>query len=232
MTTSDKKPLLKAIFSKNMLICAANGFTAGLPLFFLWQMLPAWLRDQGVDLKTIGLFSLIQIPYTWKFLWSPAMDRYVPPFLGQRRGWMLITQIAAFVTILLIGQQDPRSNPLLISYIAAALAFFSASQDIVLDAYRRELLPDEELGLGNSLYMQAYRLSSLIPGGLALILADHLAWSTVHFVVACFMFVGIAKTLLIEEKPRSASIPRNRSPTRWSSRSRSSSPAGASLRPC
>ncbi len=206
-TEVGKKPLLKAIFSKNMLICGFNGFTAGLPLFFLWQLVPAWLRDQGVDLKTIGLFALIQFPYTWKFLWAPALDRYVPPFLGRRRGWMLITQIALFLSIAGIGRLDPQQQPLVIAYVAVAVAFFSASQDIVLDAYRRELLPDEELGLGNSLYIQGYRVAGFIPGGLALILADHLSWPQVHFIVACFMGVGIAKTLWIEEAAKHVEPP-------------------------
>lgn len=204
-----RKTLLRAIFSKNMLICGANGFSAGLPLFFLWQMVPAWLRDQGVDLKTIGLFALIQFPYTWKFIWSPTLDRYVPPFLGRRRGWMLITQVALFLSIAAIGQLDPTGSPLVIAYVAAAVAFFSASQDIVLDAYRRELLPDAELGLGNSLYTAGYRLAGLIPGGLALILADRLPWSTVHFIVACFMGVGIVKTLLIREAAQEVEPPKS-----------------------
>jgi MFS transporter, PAT family, beta-lactamase induction signal transducer AmpG len=205
----DRKTLLKAIFSKNMLICAFNGFTAGMPLWFLYQLVPAWLRTQGVDLKTIGLFALIGLPYTWKFLWSPFLDQYVPPFLGRRRGWMLITQVALFLSIAGIGQLDPAANPLIVAYVAAAIAFFSASQDIVLDAYRRELLPDEELGLGNSLYIQGYRVSSIIPGGLGLILADRVSWPTVHFVVACFMSVGIVKTLLIDEAATRIRPPRS-----------------------
>ncbi len=208
MKDDEKKSLLKAIFSKNMLICALNGFTAGLPLYFLWQLVPAWLRDQGLDLKTIGLFALIQFPYNWKFLWAPAMDRYVPPFLGRRRGWMLVTQIALFLSIASMGRLDPREEPLVIAYVAIAVAFFSASQDIVLDAYRRELLPDRELGLGNSLYMNAYRVAGFVPGGLALILADHLSWPQVHFIVACFMFVGIAKTLWVEEAAQHVEPPK------------------------
>lgn len=203
------KTLLKAILSKNMLICALNGFTAGMPLWFLYQLVPAWLRDQGVDLKTIGLFALIGLPYAWKFLWSPLLDRYVPPFLGRRRGWMLITQLALFLSITLIGQLDPAHKPWIVAYVAVAVAFFSASQDVVLDAYRRELLPDEELGLGNSLYIQGYRVSSVIPGGLGLILADQVSWPTVHFVVACFMFVGIAKTLWIEEAAKKIQAPKS-----------------------
>jgi len=207
--TLPKKSLLQALFSKNMLICVFNGFTAGLPLFVLWQLLPAWFRDQGVDLKTIGLLALVQLPYNWKFLWAPAMDRYVPPFLGRRRGWMLVTQIALFVTLVLMGRFDPQEDPFLIACIALMVAFFSASQDIVLDAYRRELLPDEELGLGNSFYIQGYRVAGLVPGGLALILADHLSWPTVYFITACFMFAGIVKTLLIREAAEHVDPPKD-----------------------
>lgn len=207
--TAPKKSLFRALFSKHMLICVFNGFTAGLPLFVLWQLLPAWFRDQGVDLKTIGLLALVQLPYNWKFLWAPAMDRYVPPFLGRRRGWMLVTQIVLLATLVLMGRFDPQEDPFLIACIALLVAFFSASQDIVLDAYRRELLPDEELGLGNSFYIQGYRVAGLVPGGLALILADHLSWPTVHFITACFMFVGIVKTLLIREAAEHIDPPKN-----------------------
>jgi PAT family beta-lactamase induction signal transducer AmpG len=208
-TTQPQKSLLQALFSKNMLICVFNGFTAGLPLWFLYQLVPAWLRAEGVDLKTIGLFALVGIPYTWKFLWAPVMDRYTPPFLGRRRGWMLITQLALLGSIALLGQFDPQANPFLVAYMAAAVAFFSASQDIVLDAYRRELLPNNELGLGNSFYMQGYRIASFVPGGLGLILSDHVSWSLVHAVTASFMLVGIGQTLWITEAAKHIEPPKN-----------------------
>ena len=182
-----------------MLICVFNGFTAGLPLYYIIQLVPAWLRDEGVDLKTIGLFALIGIPYTWKFIWSPLMDRFTPPFLGRRRGWMLITQVALMLSMFTFSLLDPTLSIWLVAYTSFALAFFSASQDIVLDAYRRELLPDRELGLGNSMYMNGYRVAGFIPGGLGLILADYLPWSSVHLVIGLFMGVGIIKTLLIKE---------------------------------
>jgi PAT family beta-lactamase induction signal transducer AmpG len=182
-----------------MLICIFNGFSAGLPLFYLYHLIPAWLRDSNVDLKTIGLFSLVGIPYTYKFLWSPIMDRFVPPFLGRRRGWMLITQIALLVSMLSLSLQSPERSVWTIAYTAFAIAFFSASQDIVLDAYRRELLPEEELGLGNSFYMNGYRAAVFIPGGLGVALGDYLPWSTVHLIIASFMIVGICKTFAIKE---------------------------------
>ncbi len=182
-----------------MLICVFTGFTSGLPLYILIQLVPAWLRTEGVGLAEIGFFALIQFPYTWKFLWSPLMDRFTLPFLGHRRGWMLLTQLALFASIATLGFINPGLSIWTVAYLSAAVAFFSASQDIVLDAYRRELLPDVELGLGNSIHVQAYRLSGLVPGALALILADHLPWHTVFIIVAAFMLVGIVLTLSVSE---------------------------------
>src|SRR5882672_10936392 len=188
-----------ALFNRRMLICIFTGFSSGLPLWLLINLLPAWLRSEQVDLTSIGLFALIQLPYTWKFLWSPFVDRYALPLLGRRRGWMLITQIALLVCIPMFGALDPRFDLWTIAWLTAVVAFLSASQDIVLDAYRRELLPDAELGLGNSIHVQAYRISSLIPGALALILADHLPWRSVFAITALFMLPGVATTLLVRE---------------------------------
>src|SRR3984893_7158336 len=139
----------EALFNRRMLICVFTGFSSGLPLYLLINLLPAWLRSEQVDLKSIGLFALIQLPYTWKFLWSPLMDRYAFPALGRRRGWMLVTQLLLIASIPLFGELHPRQYLWGIAYLAAAVSFFSASQDIVLDAFRREILPDIELGLGN-----------------------------------------------------------------------------------
>jgi len=204
-----KKSVWQAIANKRMLICIFNGFTAGLPLYYIYQFIPAWLRSEQIDLKTIGLFALVGIPYNWKFVWSPMMDRYVPPFLGRRRGWMLMTQVALLGSMFFLGSFDPKQNIWVIAYLTTAIAFFSASQDIALDAYRRELLPDEELGLGNSMYANAYRISGFVPGGLGLILADHLPWSVVHMIIALFMFVGIIKTLLIAETATDVTPPKS-----------------------
>lgn len=194
-----KPTFSEALLNQKMLICVFTGFTSGLPLYILIQLVPAWLRTEGVSLKDIGLFALIGFPYVWKFVWSPFMDRYTPPFLGRRRGWMLITQICLFISIIYMGQLDPATSLWPIAYLAAAVAFFSASQDIVLDAYRRELLNDEQLGIGNSIHVQAYRIAGLVPGSLGLILADHFQWPTVFIFISAFMFVGILLTLFIKE---------------------------------
>lgn len=191
-----------------MLICVFTGFTSGLPLYILIQLVPAWLRTEGVGLAEIGFFTLIGLPYTWKFLWSPVMDRYTLPFLGRRRGWMLATQIALMMSIGAIGFLKPEFSIWAVAYLAVTIAFFSASQDIVLDAYRRELLADNELGLGNAIHVQAYRLSGLVPGSLALILADHMPWSAVFIVVAAFMLIGILLVLSIDEPVRDPQAPR------------------------
>ena len=188
-TLTDK---INVLFNKRMLACVMLGFSSGLPLYLLFQLLPAWLRTEGLDLKTIAVFSLIQLPYTWKFIWAPLMDRYnlIAP-MGRRRSWMLITQVALFVTICAYGFADPKLNITSIAVISTLVALFSASQDIVIDAFRREILSDEELGLGNSVHVNAYRISGLVPGSLALILSDHLPWSSVFWIVALFMIPGI-----------------------------------------
>jgi PAT family beta-lactamase induction signal transducer AmpG len=203
-----KLSLRRALFNRRMLICVFTGFSSGLPLYLLINLLPAWLRSEQVDLRAIGLFALIQLPFTWKFVWAPLLDRYAFPFFGRRRGWMLVTQLLLLVSIPLFGALRPQLDLWTIAYLAAAVAFFAATQDIVLDAYRRELLPDPELGLGNAIHVQAYRISSLVPGALALILADHFPWQTVFVVTALFMLPGIVNTLLIAEPRLARPAPR------------------------
>ncbi len=190
-----------------MLICIFLGFASGMPLYVLFHLVPAWLRSHEVDLATIGLFALVSLPYTWKFAWSPLMDRYKLPFLGRRRGWALLTQLGLLFSIAALGRFDPSVSLQAIVVTVFIISLFSASQDIVIDAYRRELLADDELGTGTSLFVNAYRLSSLVPGSLALILSDHLPWSVVYWVTAAFMGIGIATTLLIREVSDDALAP-------------------------
>ncbi len=198
----------QALFNRRMLICVFTGFSSGLPLYLLINLLPAWLRVEHVDLTAIGLFALVRFPFTWKFLWSPFVDRYALPVFGRRRGWMLLTQLLLLASIPLFGALQPQLDLWTIAYLATAVAFFAATQDIVLDAYRRELLPDVELGLGNAIHVQAYRISSLVPGALALILADHFPWQTVFTVTALFMLPGIANTFLVGEPRLARPAPR------------------------
>ncbi|MEO9065542.1 MAG: AmpG family muropeptide MFS transporter [Burkholderiaceae bacterium] len=195
-----------------MLICVFLGFTSGLPLFILLNLLQAWLKTEGVSLRDIGLFALIQFPYTWKFVWAPLVDRYRIPglgWLGRRRGWMLVTQVAVMGLVAVLGTRDPRSDLVSIAVLCAALAFFSASLDIVIDAFRRELLPDAELGLGTAVHVNAYKLAGLVPGSLSLILADHLPWDAVFAVTAAFMLPGIALVFFVDEPASSVAPPKS-----------------------
>lgn len=189
----------RAIFNKRTLICIFTGFISGLPYYILITLIPAWLKSENVGLKEIGLFTLIGLPFTWKFLWAPLMDSIQLPFLGLRRGWMLVTQLVLIVSISCIPLFDATTSLWSIAYLAVVVAFFSASQDIALDAYRRELLPDSELGLGNSVHVNAWRVAGFIPGSLSLILADHFSWQIVFIVTALFMLIGVGLTLVISE---------------------------------
>lgn len=198
---------LQALLSRKMLICIFTGFSSGLPLYLLLNLLPAWLRSEGIDLRTIGFFALIQFPYTWKFLWAPLLDRYSVPGFGRRRGWMLATQIGLLVAIGSLGGLDPNNNIWPVLGLSALLAFLSGTQDIALDAFRREILKEEELGLGNAVHVNAYRIAGLVPGSLSLILADHLPWNEVFWITGCFMIPGMVMALLVQE-PLVAGMPK------------------------
>ena len=195
---SDSPIIWRNLLTKKMLICVFTGFTSGLPLFILISLLPAWLSTSGIDLKTIGLFALIQFPFTWKFIWAPLFDRFTFG-MGRRRGWLIIFQLLLLITICTFGFVDAQSQLSVIVIISTIIAFFSASQDVVIDAYRRELLSDSELGIGNAIHVNAYKISSLIPGSLSLILADFFDWQFVFLVTGLFMLPGIIMTLLIKE---------------------------------
>ena len=189
---------LKVVFSPRMMICVMTGLASGMPLYLLIQLVPAWLRSADVSLAEIGLFSLVGLPYTWKFLWAPFMDRITPP-LGRRRGWMLLAQLGLIASIGTLGYLDPLSQTALVAVFASLIAFLSATQDVAIDAYRREILSDEELGLGNAIHVQAYRIAGLVPGSLSLILADVLPWVWVFWITAGFMSVGLALSLMATE---------------------------------
>ena len=200
--------MASALFTRRMLICVFTGFSSGLPLYLLLNLLPAWLRTEGINLKVIGAFALIQFPYTWKFIWAPFVDRYVVPALGRRRGWMLLTQLALMATIAWMGTLSPHDELAWVIYAATAVAFLSATQDIAIDAYRRELLSNVELGLGNAVHVNAYRIAGLIPGSLSLILADHLPWAMVFAVTALFMLPGMVMTLMVAEPALARALPK------------------------
>lgn len=199
---------LAPLLDRRMLICVFTGFSSGLPLYFLLNLLPAWLYTEGVSLKEIGAMTLIQLPYIWKFLWAPLLDRYPLPGLGRRRGWMLATQAALFAVVAGFGLLSPQADLPKIVFLAALLALLSATQDIALDAFRREILSDDQLGLGNSVHVNAYRVAGLVPGSLSLILADHLPWATVFAITALFMLPGMVMVLRVREPVISRAAPR------------------------
>jgi PAT family beta-lactamase induction signal transducer AmpG len=192
-------PSWHSYLNRRMLICVFLGFSSGLPLFILLSLVQAWLAKSGLNVKALGLFALVMFPYTWKFLWSPLMDRYSFGPLGRRRGWMAATQALLLVGIGAMGMLDPSTQVPAIAALACAIAFMSASQDIVIDAYRREILPDNEQGLGGAVHVNAYKVAGMVPGALSLILADRMPWQPVFWITAAFMLPGLACTFLIAE---------------------------------
>ena len=182
-----------------MLVSFLMGFSCGVPLLLTLSVLQAWMKEEGVDLSVIGLFSLVGLPYTLKFLWSPILDRFSLPMFGRRRGWLLIFQVLLMVAVAGLGLSNPAANPWLLAGAAFLVTFFSASQDIVVDAYRREDLSDNELGLGSSLYVNGYRVGMLLAGSGGLILADHFSFQQVYLIMAASLLVGVVTTLFCRE---------------------------------
>ncbi|TCV88185.1 AmpG family muropeptide MFS transporter [Sulfurirhabdus autotrophica] len=197
--TRSPMDMLRTIFSGRMLVAFVMGFSCGLPLLLTGSVLQAWMREEGVDLSVIGLFALVGLPYTLKFLWAPILDRFALPLFGRRRGWLLLAQLSLMLSLLGFSFTSPSQNPWLLAFVAMMVTFFSASQDIVVDAYRREDLADRELGLGSSMYVNGYRLGMLLAGGGGLILADHMPFSVVYQLMAISVLVGVVTTLLARE---------------------------------
>ena len=203
-----QKPIIYIICSSRMLVTLLMGFACGLPLLLTITVLQAWMKEEGVDLTVIGMMALVGLPYTLKFLWAPFLDRFTLPFLGRRRGWLLIAQVALLLAIAGLGFTQPKENPWMLAFAAFLVTFFSASQDIVVDAYRREDLPDEELGLGSSLYVNGYRVGMLLASGGGLILADHMPFSMVYLIMAACMLPGILTTIFAHEPELTAGTPK------------------------
>jgi PAT family beta-lactamase induction signal transducer AmpG len=191
-----------------MLVACVMGFACGLPLLLTITVLQAWMQDEGVDLAVIGMMALVGLPYTLKFIWAPFLDRFTLPFLGRRRGWLLVAQVALIFSIAGLGFTDPGEKPWMVAAVAFIVTFFSASQDIVVDAYRREDLVDEELGLGSSFYVNGYRVGMLLASGGGLILADALPFSLVYLIMAACMLPGVLTTLLAPEPEIYVETPR------------------------
>ena len=191
--------MLKYLWNRRLAAILLLGFSSGLPLNLTGSTLQAWMKTENVDLTLIGIFSLVGLPYALKFLWSPLMDRYVPPFLGRRRGWMLVCQAALVIAIVIQAFSSPAKFPVAAATIAFVVAFFSASQDIVIDAYRTDVLDPHEMGPGASLNILGYRIANLVSGAIALALAQYLAWKLVYLAMAATMAVGAVTSFLAPE---------------------------------
>ncbi|WP_414526912.1 AmpG family muropeptide MFS transporter [Nodularia chucula] len=200
------RSLLTVFGSRKMAALTFIGFSSGLPLFLTSRTLQAWMTVEGVDLGAIGLLSLVGLPYSLKFIWSPFIDRFTIPILGRRRGWLITLQIGLLIAIALMAFQQPKQALQLLAVNAVAIAFLAASQDIVADAYRTDVLEELELGAGAAVFVLGYRIALLFTGSLALILADIMPWSFVYLFMALGMVIGIIATLFAPE-PKEISPP-------------------------
>ncbi|MDC9587834.1 muropeptide MFS transporter AmpG [Xenorhabdus sp. XENO-10] len=184
------------------------GFASGLPLALTAGTLQAWMTVENVDIRTIGFFTLVGQAYVFKFLWAPTMDRYTPSFLGRRRGWMLVTQLLLIVSIAAMGFLQPSQHLWWLAALAVSVAFFSASQDIIFDAYKTDLLSQEERGSGAAISVLGYRLAMLVSGGLALLLATYIGWQSMYWVMAGLMLIGVYATLTAKEPELNTAPPK------------------------
>ncbi|HEX6828409.1 MAG TPA: MFS transporter [Burkholderiales bacterium] len=202
-------PYLEVFRSRRIAVLLLLGFASGLPLALTSGTLQAWMAVEGMDITTIGLFTLVGLPYTWKFLWAPLMDRYLPPWLGRRRGWIVATQLLLMAGIVAMGALSPSRAPWALAALALFVAFSSASQDIVFDAYRTDLLRERERGAGAAVSVLGYRIAMLVSGALALILAERMGWRETYWLMAALMLVGVAATLRGPEPDGATKPPRS-----------------------
>ncbi|MFP6638147.1 MAG: MFS transporter [Nitrospinaceae bacterium] len=190
---------MKLFLNPRVLAVLFLGFFSGLPLALSGGTLQAWLTVEGVDIKTIGLFTLVGLPYTLKFLWSPLLDRYVVPLFGRRRGWICVCQLILFSSIFAMSFISPVKTPWVLAFFAVGLAFASSSQDIVVDAYRTEVLREKERGMGAAVSVTGYRIAMLVSGALALILSGIIGWRFTYMIMAGLMLIGTIVTWLSPE---------------------------------
>ncbi|HEY0304486.1 MAG TPA: AmpG family muropeptide MFS transporter [Longimicrobiales bacterium] len=170
------------------------GFSSGLPFFLTSKTLQAWMTVEKVDLATIGAMTLVALPYSFKWVWAPLIDRYVPPLFGRRRGWIFVAQIALLLAIAWMATHNPTTGLQMLAINAVLIAFFSATQDVAIDAYRTDVCDEHEMGAGAAVSVLGYRIALLITGGLALILADHISWQTIYLLMALLMIPGMIAT--------------------------------------
>ncbi len=206
---------LQVFHSRRIATVMLLGFSSGLPLALTGGTLQAWMAVAGVDLRTIGIFALVGLPYTLKFIWSPVMDRFIPPWLGRRRGWILIAQLCLIGGIAAMAFSSPRQYPLAMGALAAVVAFASASQDIVVDAYRTDVLHEKELGIGAAVFVMGYRIAMIVSGAVALILSDRIGWRYTYLLMSLIMVAGMAATAMGPEPDEKITPPKSVREAAW-----------------
>ncbi len=199
MSESERTSATRVYTQPKMAALLFLGFASGLPFYLTNQTLQAWMTTANVDLTTIGIFSLVGLPYSLKFIWAPLLDRYVPPFLGRRRGWLVITQVLLLVGIAAMSLHDPRLGLQALAFNAIFIAFFSATQDVAGDAYRTDVLHQREMGAGAATWVLGYRIALLLTGALAFVLADRMPWPAVYLVLSGLMLIGVLASFLAPE---------------------------------
>jgi PAT family beta-lactamase induction signal transducer AmpG len=199
MNKMSLKETLSLLCERRLIVMILLGFSSGLPLVLTGSTLEAWFAHSGASYTTIGWITLVGQPYIYKFLWAPFVDRYVWPFLGHRRGWMIVTQIILLCSIAAMAFFNPTTSAVTLALIAVVAAFVSATQDIAIDAYRAEILKPEERGLGAAVFVGAYRLALIVSGGVAMLMADKIGWRDTYIIMAALMGVGIIATVIARE---------------------------------
>jgi PAT family beta-lactamase induction signal transducer AmpG len=215
LTTAAKPTLLQALSDKRMAAVLLMSFASGLPFNLTGFTVQAWLASEGLDIKTIGIFTLVSLPYFFKFMWAPLLDRYLPPVLGRRRGWILIYQICLAVAIAFMGFCSPTRELYLLGALAVLVAFLSASQDIVIDAYRVDAIPVSERGLAAAAQSFGYRSAAMLAGAVLVLIAAHLGWRLAFLMVACLMAATTMGTLWAPEPQNPGLPPRTLADAVW-----------------
>lgn len=209
MKTSWLSSLRDILTSRRELAVLFLGFSSGLPLLLSSGTLQAWLAVSQIKTETIGLFALVGLPYTLKFLWAPLIDRFSARWLGRRRSWMLLMQLAIAGVLLLMALTEPESQLWGLALLALLLATLSATQDIAIDAWRTDTLTAEERGLGAAIFVLAYRIGMIVANSVALVVAQYFGWPVTYFLMALLMGVGIIATLLAPERDTASLAPKS-----------------------